>query len=87
MAVAGTGDETQRYEKKGHISGPSGQWKIYLVKVDRSGTLQCEGIYGSNESDWAGEDVCITADGGALVANDCGSFGFTKISPWMTNEK
>jgi hypothetical protein len=87
LAVAGTGDETQRYEKKGHISGPSGQWKIYLVKVDRSGTLQWEGIYGSIESDWAGEDVCITADGGALVANDCGSFGFTKISPWVTNEK
>ena len=87
LAVAGTGDETQRYEKKGHISGPSGQWKIYLIKVDWSGKLEWEGIYGSKESDWAGEDVCITADGGALIANDCGSFGFTKISRLVTNEK
>ena len=43
------------------------------------------GIYGSTEADWAGEDVCITADGGALVANDCGAFGFTKISPFLEN--
>ena len=49
--------------------------------VDGSGTLEWEGVYGSNESDWAGEDLCITADGGALVANDCGAFGFTKIAP------
>ena len=30
-----------------------------------------------------GEDACITVDGGALVANDCGAFGFTKISPFL----
>ena len=87
LAVAGTGDETQRYEKRGHISGPSGQWKIYLIKVDRSGTLQWEGIYGSKESDWAGEDVCITKDGGALIANDCGAFGFTKVASFLTHQK
>ena len=38
-----------------------------------------EGVYGSRESDWAGEDVCITRDGGALVANDCGAFGFSGL--------
>ena len=41
--------------------------------------MEWEGVYGSGESDWAGEDVCITRDGGALVANDCGAFGFTRI--------
>ena len=83
LAVAGTGDETRRYEGRGHPSGPSGQWKIYLIKTDAKGNLLWQGVYGSNENDWAGEDVCITADGGALVANDCGSFGFTKISPFI----
>ena len=79
LAVAGTGDETRRYEGRGHPSGPSGQWKIYLIKTDARGNLEWEGVYGSGDSDWAGEDVCITRDGGALVANDCGAFGFTRI--------
>ena len=83
LAVAGTGDETRRYEGRGHPSGPSGQWKIYLIKTDAMGNLQWEGVYGSFENDWAGEDVCITADGGALVANDCGAFGFTKLSSFL----
>jgi hypothetical protein len=83
LAVAGTGDETRRYEGRGHPSGPSSQWKIYLIKTDSKGNLQWEGVYGSTENDWAGEDVCITADGGALVANDCGAFGFTKISSFI----
>lgn len=83
LAVAGTGDETRRYEGRGHPSGPSSQWKIYLIKTDSKGNLQWEGIYGPPENDWAGEDVCITADGGALVANDCGAFGFTKISSFI----
>ena len=30
LAVAGTGDETRRYEGRGHPSGPSGQWKISI---------------------------------------------------------
>ena len=82
LAVAGSGDETRRYEGRGHPTGPSGQWKIYLIKTDAKGNLEWEGVYGSAESDWAGEDVCVSADGGALVANDCGAFGFTKISPF-----
>ncbi len=87
LAVAGTGDETRHYEKKGHISGPSGQWKVYLIKVDGSGKLEWEGIYGSDDSDWAGEDVCITQDGGALIANDCGAFGFTKVASFFNFSK
>ena len=79
LAVAGTGDETRRYEGRGHASGSSGQWKIYLIKTDAAGNLQWEGIYGSPTRDWAGEDICLTKDGGAVIANDCGAFGFTKI--------
>ena len=83
LVVAGTGDETRRYEGRGHPSGPSGQWKIYLIKTDSLGNLEWEGVYGSTENDWAGEDVCLTVDGGALVANDCGAFGFTKLSSFL----
>ena len=50
--------------RDGSSIGPSGQWKIYLIKTDAMGNLQWEGVYGSFENDWAGEDVCITADGG-----------------------
>jgi hypothetical protein len=35
----------------------------------------------------AEEDVCITKDGGALVANDCGAFGFTKIAKFPKQVK
>ena len=83
LAVAGSGDETRGYEGRGHPSGPSGQWKIYLIKTDSRGKLEWQGVYGSPENDWAGEDICITADGGALVANDCGAFGFTKIESFL----
>jgi hypothetical protein len=83
VIVAGTGDETNRYEVRGHPSGPSGEWKIYLIKTNSDGDLEWEGIYGIPDGDWAGEDLCLTKDGGALVANDCGSFGFTKLGPFL----
>ena len=58
---------------------------IYLIKYSSNGTLQWEGLYADldlwgEKGDNAGEDVCITSDGGYLVANDVGGFGFTKIS-------
>ncbi|MHC4265830.1 MAG: hypothetical protein ACYSUK_07850 [Planctomycetota bacterium] len=79
LVVAGSGDEYS-YEECGHPLGCSGQWIVYLVKYSSTGNLEWEGLYGGS-GDWAGEDVCITSDGGALVANDCGAFGFTKIAP------
>ena len=51
--------------------------------MDPKGKLEWEGVYGARLSDWAGEDICLTKDGGALVANDCGQFGFTKIEPFF----
>ena len=61
------------------------RWNIYLIKYSSNGTLQWEGLYADldlwgEEGDNAGEDVCVTSDGGYLVANDVGGFGFTKIS-------
>ena len=38
LAVAGTGDETERYEAVA-TNRPSGQWKIYLIKTDAMGNL------------------------------------------------
>jgi hypothetical protein len=63
LVVAGTGDETGKYEGHGHPSGRSGQWKVYLIKTDSMGNLEWEGVYGTPHGDWAGEDVCLTRDG------------------------
>ena len=87
LLVAGTGDETNRYEENFHASGPSGEWKVYLIKLNADGDTDWEGVYGKKGTDWAGEDVCITSDGGALVANDTGRFGFTKIKPFIQQTK
>ncbi|MHC4722092.1 MAG: hypothetical protein ACYS6I_05205, partial [Planctomycetota bacterium] len=81
LVVAGSGDEHDPYHECGHPLGCSSQWIVYLVKYSSNGTLEWEGLYGGG-GDWAGEDVCATSDGGALVANDCGAFGFTKIEPF-----
>jgi len=79
VIIAGSGDE-YTYSECGHPLGCSDQWIVYLVKYSSSGTREWEGLYGG-AGDWAGEDVCVTSDGGYLVANDCGAFGFTKIAP------
>ncbi|MHC4256338.1 MAG: phage tail protein, partial [Planctomycetota bacterium] len=80
VVIAGSGDEYS-YSECGHPLGCSDQWIVYFLKYTSTGTLEWEGLYGGT-GDWAGEDVCITSDGGALIANDCGAFGFTKIEPF-----
>ena len=53
------------------------------MKYDGNGNVQWQKTYGDAEGgDWAGEDIDLTADGGAIVAVDNGSFGFLKISPF-----
>ena len=37
---------------------------------------------GGKNVDWAGEDLDLTSDGGAIVAVDNGKFGFLKIKPF-----
>jgi hypothetical protein len=54
-----------------------------LVKYDNNGNVQWQKTYGDAEGgDWAGEDIALTPDGGAMVAVDNGSFGFLKIAPY-----
>ena len=35
--------------------------------------------------DWAGEDIDLTSDGGAIIAIDSGQFGFLKINNIQNN--
>ena len=84
IIVAGTGDEYSTYKRRcGNDGDDSNTWHVYLVKYDGNGNVQWQKTYGDAEgSDWAGEDIDLTADGGAIVAVDNGSFGFLKISPF-----
>ena len=50
------------------------------MKFDRFGNIEWQRTYGNEEGgDWAGEDIDITLDGGAIIAVDNGEFGFLKI--------
>jgi len=82
IIVAGTGDEYSIYKRRcGNDGDDSNTWHVYLVKYDGNGNVQWQKTYGDAEGcDWAGEDIDLTADGGAIVAVDNGSFGFLKIS-------
>jgi len=84
IIVAGTGDEYSNYKKRcGNNGDDSNTWHVYLVKYDGNGHVQWQKTYSDAEGgDWAGEDIDLTADGGAMVAVDNGSFGFLKISPF-----
>ncbi|MCH2231746.1 MAG: hypothetical protein MK105_15540, partial [Crocinitomicaceae bacterium] len=83
ILVAGTGDEYGRYKRKcGNDGDNSNTWHVYLVKLDNYGDVEWQQTYGQIKSDWAGEDIDLTADGGAIIAVDNGEFGFLKISPF-----
>ncbi len=89
VIAGGSGDEYS-YSARGHPSGPSGEWKAYLVKTDGEGNLLWEAVYpptsvGNN----AAEYVALTDDDGFIVFTDTDSqfppapnnFGFMKIEP------
>ena len=92
LVVAGSGDEYSYSEN--NENGNSNQWVVYLVKYASDGVLEWEETYQSaddNEEsnnyegyDWAGEDVVLTSDGGALIAVDNGKFGFLKIASFLS---
>ena len=82
IVVAGTGDE---YEEYSECNGDdcSDSWRVYVIKYDLDGTLEWERTFGSaGTGDWAGEDICLSSDGGAVVAVDNGQFGFLKMTPF-----
>ena len=88
IVAGGSGDEYS-YSASGHPSGPSDEWKAYLVRTDNSGNTLWEAVYpptsvGNN----AAEYIDITKDDGYIVFTDTDSqtppspnnFGFMKIS-------
>jgi hypothetical protein len=84
IVVAGTGDEYGNYKRRcGRNGDDSNTWHVFLIKFDANGNLDWQMTYGNDEGgDWAGEDIDITLDGGAIVAVDNGSFGFLKLKPF-----
>ena len=82
VVVAGTGDE---YEEYSECNGDdcSDSWRVYVIKYANDGTLEWELTFGpSAGGDWAGEDICLSSDGGAVIAVDNGHFGFLKLTPF-----
>ena len=81
MVVAGTGDEYEQYSQcNDNPSDCSDVWHVYLLKYDAAGTVVWQQTFGETEVDWAGEDIDLTSDGGAIVAVDNGQFGFLKVN-------
>ena len=91
VMAGGSGDETRQYEKGGHPSGPSGEWKAYIVRISPEGNVAWENVYGDGpgEGHNAAEFLDATHDGGYILFNDSdtqyisdkepNNFGFMKI--------
>ncbi len=84
VVVAGTGDEYNNYKKRcGNSGDNSNIWHVYIIKFNNTGSVDWEKTYGGDSKvNWAGEDIDLTPDGGAIVAVDNSSFGFLKIQPF-----
>jgi hypothetical protein len=80
VIVGGTGDE-YRYSESGSPHGASDIWKVYLVKVDNSGELQWQGVYGGNNDNNAGEYLGLTQDGGFIIGSDSDDAGAENFEP------
>ena len=83
VTIAGTGDEYNEYSE---CSGQecSDMWRAYLIKFDGEGQVEWESLFSplqisEDNNDWAGEDIDLTEDGGAIIAVDNGQFGFLRI--------
>ena len=82
VIVAGTRDEYGNYKRKCGNNESSNTWRVYLIKFLSNGTVEWEKTYIGEQGDWAGEDIDLTQDGGAIVSVDNGQFGFLKINPF-----
>jgi hypothetical protein len=94
IIAGGSGDE-YGYSAGGHASGPSDEWKVYIVKTDSMGNMLWEGVYPANSvGNNAGEFIALTDDGGYIIFTDTDSqippepnnFGFMKIAPDTISE-
>ena len=74
--TGGTGDE-YLYSADGHSSGPSDEWKVYLVRTDADGKLLWQNVYGDEPEAGhnAGEFLGLTEDGGFIIFTDTDSAG------------
>ena len=80
--AGGTGDESAMYEEGGHPSGPSGEWKSYLVKINPNGQTIWEAVYGeSNQGHNAAEFLDTTIDGGFILFNDSDTASISTKEP------
>jgi hypothetical protein len=89
IIAGGSGDEYE-YSASGHPSGPSDEWKVYVVRTDSEGNTLWEGIYpGWSTGNNGGEYIELTNDGGYIIFVDTDSqtppepnnFGFLKTEP------
>lgn len=79
LVVAGTGDEYESYSEC-NDQDCSDRWHAYLVRLGGDGQILWEKTYPNPEDgDWAGEDIVLTKDGGALMAVDDGQFTFVRL--------
>jgi len=83
VTIAGTGDEYNYSECNGNDC--SDTWNAYLIKFNSEGGIDWETTFSSlalfgYAYDWAGEDIDLTSDGGAIIAIDSGQFGFLKVN-------
>jgi len=83
VTIAGTGDEYNYSECNGNDC--SDTWHAYLLKFSSDGSLDWQTTFSSLNLfnyayDWAGEDIDLTSDGGAIIAIDSGQFGFLKVN-------
>lgn len=83
IIVAGTGDEYNEYSAQCNGRTNSDVWEVFLIKLDSQGNTEWYQTYPDEfGGDWAGEDIDLSNDGGAIVAVDNGQFGFLKIEPF-----
>ncbi len=52
----------------------SGEWDVWLIKIDSVGQMQWNKTYGGSDSDWAGA-LASTSDGGYVICGYTESFG------------
>ena len=83
IIVAGTGDEYDYSENCDGSIDQSDTWHVYVIKFNSEGNIEWDKTYYDLQgSDWAGEAIDLTADGGAIIAVDNSFFGFLKIAPF-----
>jgi hypothetical protein len=84
IVVAGTGDEYDNYSHCNSNNDCSDVWRAYLIKYNASGHVDWQATYYQDgQTDWAGEAISLTQDGGLIIGVDNGHMGFLKLEPFQ----